>query len=197
MPVNRLIPGLLALIVVATSGCVRREMLITSKPEGASVLVNQTWKGETPFRLRFKHYGTYDIRLEAPGYYPLHVKEPVRAPAYERMGVDFVSEVLVPARIEDKRELHYQLEKIETEDDIDGILARSGELKAESTRIADKREQHDKDRDPIPLPLPLKDGKEEAPEKDAEPEQPARKEAAAEPAEPQPEQPSTPELDAP
>ncbi len=145
---------ILLLAVLCGAGCVQREMTITSEPEGAQVMINQTWQGKTPFTLRFKHYGVYDIRLTAPGYYPLRVKEPIRGPGYEKFGVDFVSEALIPKRIQDKRQLHYKLEKIEKEDDINDILTRDSQLRDKSYRIAAKREAKDKTLKHLTLPLP-------------------------------------------
>ncbi|MDR3211688.1 MAG: PEGA domain-containing protein [Planctomycetota bacterium] len=141
----------LALALLALSGCVERALVITSEPSGASITVNQQWKGTTPFVVPFKHYGVYDIWIEHPGYlengkkvsfYPLHVGEPVNAPAYQRLGTDFVSEVLLPARLSDQHSLHYVLERVDLADEIDDVLARAGQLRsASNARNAARREQ--------------------------------------------------------
>ena len=53
---------------LAVSGCMERSLEITSEPSGATVLVNEAKVGQTPYTYRFKHYGTFDIRLEKKGY---------------------------------------------------------------------------------------------------------------------------------
>ncbi len=132
---------LIALIVLA--GCVERALVITSDPEGATVTVNQQWRGTTPFVLPFKHYGVYDIWIEHPGieengkmvkFYPLHVGEPVRAPKYQYPGADFVTEVLLPTTLRDQQNLHYTLERVADADDLDDVLDRAAQLR-EASRL--------------------------------------------------------------
>ena len=156
------IPVLVCLAGMLT-GCVQRELVITSDPPGADVVVNQQFRGTTPFHLPFKHYGVYDIRLTHPGYiderdnrvrfYPLQVAEPVIAPGYQRVGVDFVAEALIPTTIHDRRVLHYTLERIETADNTNEILARAAALRAENEEQIRLRAEKDETRRPIRLPL--------------------------------------------
>jgi len=163
---RRLSGILFAICLAGAPGCVQRELVITSDPPGADVVVNQRHHGKTPYHLPFKHYGTYDIRLTHPGYtdgggnsvryYPLQVAEPVVAPVYQKMGVDFVAEALVPATITDRRELHYTLEPIGTADNMKDILDRADALRHEGEQQAMLRAAKDANRQPISLPLPLK-----------------------------------------
>jgi hypothetical protein len=138
--------GVLLAVLAAGAGCTQRQMVITSEPPGAEVVVNQTVTAVTPATIRFKHYGVYDIRLTREGYYPLHVREPIRAPVHQYTGPDFVSDVLVPVRTTDRHELHYQLEKIEESDDTAEILARSRQVKEEAAEVAARRRERDEDR---------------------------------------------------
>jgi len=163
----RRLSGILLVYLAGTlAGCVQRELVITSDPPGADVVVNQQFHGKTPYHLPFKHYGVYDIRLTHPGYthkrdnkeevvrfYPLQVAEPVVAPGYQKMGADFVSEALVPTTIHDIRELHYTLEKIETADNMKDILERADALRAENEAQIRLRAAKDESRKPIHLPL--------------------------------------------
>ncbi len=146
-----------AVLVLATvsailSGCVERALVITSDPPGATVTVNQQWKGTTPYVVPFKHYGVYDIWIEHPGveengrmvkFYPMHVGEPVRAPKYQYPGADFVSEVLLPATLRDQHTLHYTLERVATADGIDDVLDRAQQLREASQ--ARTRMRYEKD----------------------------------------------------
>lgn len=149
--------GVVALLVFVTLGfslgCVERKMVITTDPPGATVVVNQTWSGTTPYTLKFKHYGTYSIRIEKPGYYPLDLKEPLAAPFYEQPGVDLVSEAMIPKKVYDVRELHYVLQKIEDTDEVKDIVARSEAFAAGSEKIATERQEKERTRESIRLPL--------------------------------------------
>lgn len=128
------------------AGCTERHMVITSEPPGAEVVINQTIETTTPATIRFKHYGVYDIRLSKEGYYPLHVAEPIRAPAHQYTGPDFVSDVLVPVKVTDRHELHYRLEPIAESDDLEAVLDRSMALKEEAAEVARRRRERDEDR---------------------------------------------------
>lgn len=142
----------LFLVAAVLSGCVERALVITSDPPGATVTVNQQWKGTTPYVVPFKHYGVYDIWIEHPGveqngrmikYYPLHVGEPVRAPKYQYAGADFVTEVLLPTTLRDQHNLHYTLERVANADDIDDVLDRAQQLREAS--LTRTRMRYDKD----------------------------------------------------
>ncbi len=142
----------LLLASAVLSGCVERALVITSDPPGATVTVNQQWKGTTPYVVPFKHYGVYDIWIEHPGveengrmvkFYPLHVGEPIRAPKYQYAGADFVSEVLLPTTLRDQHTLHYTLERVANADDIDDVLDRAQQLREASQ--ARTRMRYEKD----------------------------------------------------
>ncbi|MCX7934379.1 MAG: PEGA domain-containing protein [Planctomycetota bacterium] len=169
--------GIMALLLLA-SGCVERQMHITSEPEGATVVINQSVRGKTPFTYRFKHYGTYDIRLEAPGYYPLQVAEPIAAPLYEQPGLDLVSEAVIPSRIRDYRHLHYRLAPIGDPDAMEDILSRQEEMRNRSDEIAARRKARDEARKPLHLPLKEKEKEEEKKEKPPEKTPPPEKPSA-------------------
>lgn len=161
---QRLLVALL-LCLGLVSGCVSRELVITSEPSGAAVLINDTHRGTTPMTHRFTHYQTFGMRLELEGYHPLYVEETVVAPMYEKPGIDFVSEVLLPKRFHDRREFHYVLEKIEGVDDLEGVLSRAAAKRDEVAEAAAARAARDADRESISLPLPLKEGAREEEEK--------------------------------
>jgi hypothetical protein len=136
-----------------TQGCVTRELHITSEPTGAEVLINDTYRGVTPMTHRFVHYQVFRIRLEKEGYHPRVVEEPIAAPGYEKPGVDFVSEALVPKQITDRRELHYELEKVEGPDELEPLLQRAAETRESVEEAARRRAERDKEREPVEAPL--------------------------------------------
>ncbi|MBP5234195.1 MAG: PEGA domain-containing protein [Planctomycetes bacterium] len=133
-------------------GCVEREMVITSDPPGVDVWVNEQWHGTTPYRLPFKHYGVFSVRLEKDGYYPMYVKEPVKAPVYQRIGPDLVSETM-PVTIHDNRELHYVLQPIASADEVVDIVDRCEEMVARSEPLLERRRAYDAQRTETDIPF--------------------------------------------
>gem|GEM_PF-5845711 len=189
---QRCLAAALACALALSAGCVSRELAITSDPEGASVLINDTYRGTTPMEHPFTHYQIFRIRLEKEGYHPLAVEEEVSAPLYERPGIDFVSEALLPVKFHDRRELHYELEKITGVDPVDEVLANAKTARERSLEAVARREA--REREPVlpAVPLPLKEGAEEAEESEEDPEaEPPPAEGAA----PEPEPPLAPESD--
>lgn len=153
---NALFLGVFLLTSIILSGCVERKLVITSEPAGADVWVNEQWHGKTPYELPFKHYGTFGIRMEKEGYYPIFVKEPVEAPIYQRIGPDLIAEAVVPKKIEDQRELHYVMRKIEGPDKIEDIVSRADDMISTSDPVLARRLRYDLTREEVKLPLPLK-----------------------------------------
>lgn len=145
--------GGLTLGILGLAGCVRREMVITSEPSGADIWVNEQWHGKTPYRLPFKHYGVFSVRLEKNGYYPMYVKEPLRAPFYQRIGPDLVAEAVVPVTITDNRELHYVMQPISGADEIVDIVDRCEEMVARSEPLLERRRAYDEQRTETDIPF--------------------------------------------
>ncbi|MCC6124320.1 MAG: PEGA domain-containing protein [Pirellulales bacterium] len=96
-------------LVLGTSGCVQRRMMIRSNPSGALVYVDDYEIGTTPVSANFTYYGTRKIRLVKDGCETLTVMQDIRPPWYEIVPLDFVSENLVPGTIADRRTLDFQL----------------------------------------------------------------------------------------
>lgn len=90
-------------------GCVRRRLMIRSNPPGAMVYVDNQLIGTTPCATDFVYYGTREIRLVKSGFETLAINQPIPAPWYQYPVLDFVSENLVPTKIQDFRTLSYNL----------------------------------------------------------------------------------------
>lgn len=101
----------LVLLAACASGCVRRTLSITSDPPGAQLIVNGQPAGRTPAELAFSHHGTYRVELRKKGYRPVLDALRLRRKPYEYPVADFVSEVLWPGTIRDRRAAHYQLRR--------------------------------------------------------------------------------------
>ncbi len=91
------------------SGCVRRRLMVRSNPPGAMVYVDNQAIGTTPCATDFIYYGTREIRLVKAGYETLTVNQPLPSPWYQIPPLDFVSENLVPHKIQDYRTASYNL----------------------------------------------------------------------------------------
>lgn len=103
--------GALAIVaLVVPTGCVRRRLAVRSNPPGALVFVDNQQIGTTPCSVDFTYYGTREIRLVKPGYETLTVNQPIPMPWYQIPPVDFVSENLWPAQVEDHRTVAFNLQ---------------------------------------------------------------------------------------
>lgn len=99
---------LVALLLLGA--CVERRLLVRTDPPGADVTVNGDRVGRSPVRLPFDHYGKFLVEVEKPGFEPAEKVVELRSPWYQKPGVDFFSDVLWPARIEDDHEVEIRLE---------------------------------------------------------------------------------------
>ena len=113
---------LFGVMLVFGAGCVRRVVQITSDPDGAVVWMNDREVGSTPCEVEILHYGTYDVRVEKPGWEPVMTGRSARAPIWDLPGPDFFAE-LVPAEIESRNVWHFQL--VVESDDADAVLLRA------------------------------------------------------------------------
>jgi len=117
----------LAASVALSAGCVQREMVISTEPPGAIVLVNGTERGTTPARVHFDYYGTHEIELRSPGYRTLTSIEKISPPWYEVFPLDVFSELLLPVKLVDRHELSYRLTRY-TGTEPDKLLKRAKDL---------------------------------------------------------------------
>src|SRR4051812_4161464 len=71
-----------ALLLCLAGGCVERELVVESAPDGALVYMNDQEVGRTPIRRDFQWYGTYDVVVRKEGYETLRAQTPVIAPPW-------------------------------------------------------------------------------------------------------------------
>ena len=117
----RILPKYLILAICALSavacGRVERTWTIKSEPSGAMVIISGVERGRTPLTVDFLHYGTREIVLRKDGWETLVDTVEFNPPWYQKMGVDFFTEVFVPKKFVDKREtLHVLKPKLEADD---------------------------------------------------------------------------------
>jgi hypothetical protein len=102
---------LLASLALLT-GCVERTLLLRSDPPVATVTVNGDEVGVAPAKLHFDTYGTFEVVMNAPHYHRLRANVPVQPPWYERVPLDFFSEILWPGMIHDEHLVTLKLDPL-------------------------------------------------------------------------------------
>lgn len=99
----------LAVGCLVQTGCVRRRLMVRSNPPGAMAYVDNQPIGKTPCATDFVYYGTREIRLVKAGYETLTVNQPLPAPWYQIPPLDFVSENIIPRKIQDYRTASFNM----------------------------------------------------------------------------------------
>jgi len=103
---------LVLLISLGLSGCVKRAILIQSDPPGAAVKINGQDAGVTPIEHEFITHGRYRFTLSKPGFQEVTAREWVKAPWHQWIPLDFVTELLLPIRFDDRHAFHYRLQPL-------------------------------------------------------------------------------------
>ena len=124
---------LFLLLPWALSGCVERLMAVRSEPEGATVYLDGERVGETPIDIPFTWYGTRELVLEKPGFREIREKVALRPPWWQWPGLDFITDVVIPFRLTDRREVAFHLDRAPvTREELDEVLRRAEELRRQA-----------------------------------------------------------------
>jgi hypothetical protein len=118
------------------AGCVKRRYTIRSDPPGALVVVNNEEIGRTPVSRSFTFYGDREIILMLDGYQTQRVIQPIKAPWYDNMLTEVVTENFLPITLRDEREFTYKMVPSEPPK-INDLMARGQDLRAQG-RFAPK-----------------------------------------------------------
>jgi hypothetical protein len=129
----------LLLLVGLSAGCVERRFVITSDPPGALVYHNGQPIGTTPVDESFVYYGTHEFTLVRDGFETLVVREKIRTPWYEYLGIDFLSENIWPCQVSDVRRLHFTMQQAQR-DRADDVLERAILRRNEAAGIGPPRQ---------------------------------------------------------
>jgi hypothetical protein len=97
-------------VVAATSlaGCVERMLTINTKPEGATVVLNDEEIGNSPVTVSFNWYGDYNVRITKEGFQTLKTHRKLKAPWHDKFPFDFFA-LLNPKRTVDSYEWTFEL----------------------------------------------------------------------------------------
>lgn len=99
----------MVMLMLASAGCIRSKVLVTSEPTGAVVTMNGSHLGTTPVERPFTWYWFYDIDVQKEGFEPSKVRKRFRPPIYLWPGLDFFCE-LIPVNIHNTKKVHFALE---------------------------------------------------------------------------------------
>lgn len=121
---------LFGMTVAGLSGCVERLIHVRSEPPGAIVWLNGEEVGATPVSVPFTFYGEYEVILRKSGYETLHTSRKADEPFYEWLGVDLISEVLLPVTLTDEHHWDFTLTELSAPDP-NQIIERAIQLQRE------------------------------------------------------------------
>lgn len=124
---------LLLSLPLLLSGCVERFLLVRSEPEGATVYLDGERVGETPVDIPYTWYGTRELVLEKRGFREIREKVALRPPWWQWPGLDFLTDVVIPFTLTDRREAAFHLERAPlTSEELEEVLRRARELRKEA-----------------------------------------------------------------
>lgn len=122
---------LFLLVVLMSSGCVRRRMTVRTNVPGARVAVDNREMGVTPVSFPFTYYGGRDFVVSKAGYQTVRAQRDFGIPWYEFPGLDFIAENLWPWEIRDERVVDFELIP-EPPTDARQLIDRGEELRRQS-----------------------------------------------------------------
>jgi hypothetical protein len=110
---SRTMPLLLfGLVLTALSGCVERRMTIRTHVDnqgGALVYIDNEEVGPSPVSTGFTYYADREIKLVKDGYESVTLIQPIRAPWWDSLFLEFFTENLWPLTLRDERQFQYNM----------------------------------------------------------------------------------------
>jgi hypothetical protein len=108
---SHLLAGLFfVILVLGSTGCVQRRLIVRSYPEGALVTIDKQQIGYSPISVPFTYSGTRDIQLEKDGFKTIKVQERIRPKPYDIFPLSLITNNFWLHELRDERLLEFQLE---------------------------------------------------------------------------------------
>jgi len=105
---------LLAVVLAAGTGCIKRTISVRSDPPGALVYLDGLEVGKTPLNgVRFHFYGTREFALYKNGYLVERRTVEIDTPWHSYFPLDIFTELLTPWRIDDHRDFYFAMKRTE------------------------------------------------------------------------------------
>jgi hypothetical protein len=95
--------------LLLASGCVRRTVTISTKPDGATITLNDEVIGTSPVTTDFLWYGDYGVMAQKDGYEVLKTNRRLDAPWFQLPAIDLMAELLLPIELHDRKEITLDL----------------------------------------------------------------------------------------
>jgi hypothetical protein len=92
----------LALTTGVITGCVERTVRIDTRPQNATVVLNDEEVGASPVKVAFLWYGDYDLVIRKDGYETLKTNFRVEPPWWQVPPFDLFSEAFYPGMLTDE-----------------------------------------------------------------------------------------------
>ncbi len=127
----RVLVPVVAALLAGCYGQVQRDLTVESEPSGARFWLNDNEVGRTPVTVPFTWYGTYDVRLEHPGYAPLDAEADVNAPWFQWIPLDLAFETVVPGVHHDGHVFRFEMVPAEPADEA-ALLERAEAFRQEA-----------------------------------------------------------------
>jgi hypothetical protein len=118
---------------VLLSGCVERRMTIRTNVDnqgGALVYLDNEEVGISPVSTGFTYYADREIRLVKDGYETVTLVQPICAPWWDSLLLEFFTENLCPFTLRDERQFHYELPAVAAVSSSE-VIQRGSQLRSE------------------------------------------------------------------
>jgi hypothetical protein len=121
--------GLCVVVMMLSSGCAQRTLIITSEPSGALVYLLGEEVGRTPMKYDFMWYSDYDVVLRKEGYETLKTNRKLKAPLSQTPPFDLFGELF---GTKDVREWNFVLTPTDPQAaNPEGLMDRAEDLKGQ------------------------------------------------------------------
>lgn len=126
--------SLLLAVMICLTGCVEREIKITTNPSDAEVCLNQEQIGPSPVSVHFNWYGVYHVKVSKPGYQTINVQKELKRPAADYFPLDLFADIFTPNKLY-TYDWYFELEK-ESPANRDELIERALQTDKDMTTLS-------------------------------------------------------------
>jgi hypothetical protein len=119
-------------LALGGQGCVERQLVIETQPEGVELFVDGREVGTTiagePVAFTFESYGTHTVVARKRGHVPVRCQVTLDPPWWQWFPIDIFTDVLWPGTVRDTHELTLELAARPEPEDADALERRARHL---------------------------------------------------------------------
>ena len=134
-------------LLIGSTGCIQRTLRIETDPPGASVWINGDDVGMTPVEMPFTTYGHMEIFMQMKDHATRSEVVRLRPPWYALFPIDFVTDVLYPGTLHDRKTFGFKLERL-PKADIEALESRADKFRDSARKLLSQ----ERERRGIPAP---------------------------------------------